>query len=226
MKAAGNPAKAAEFAHFFRAGPGGYGEGDRFLVVPVPVQRQIARQFRELPEAEWKKLLRDPHHECRLTALFIMTHQFERGDAATQDGIVDAYLALREHVNNWDLVDASAYKILGAWLVDRKDRGILYDLAQSDHLWSRRIAMVSCFAFIRENDLHDTFAIADLLLEDSHDLIHKAVGWMLREAGKRDEAALLRFLKPRYARMPRTMLRYAIEKFDRSTRTAYLQGEV
>jgi 3-methyladenine DNA glycosylase AlkD len=226
LKAAGNPEKIAEGEHFFRAYPGGYGEGDRFYVVPVPEQRKIARQFHDLSEKEIIRLLRDPYHECRLTALFIMVDQFQKGDDETRNRIVTIYIDHLDFVNNWDLVDSSAHKILGASLVSCVDRSVLDSLAKSGHLWRQRVSIVACLEFIRRNDFHEILALAEFFLEHPHDLIHKAVGWMLREVGKRDEEALTEFLQCHYQKMPRTMLRYAIEKFDRSTRTAYLKGTV
>ncbi len=224
LKSAGNPDRAAHHERFFRAYPGGYGEGDRFFGVTVPSQRKIALRYRHLPLAQILRLLRDPVHECRLTALFILIDQFERGDDPGRRSILDTYLDHLDQVNNWDLVDASAPKILGAFLADGGDRTILRELAESGHLWRQRVAVVACHRCIREGDFADFLAIAESLLYHEHDLIHKAVGWMLREVGKRDEAVLHDFLRSRYQTMPRTMLRYAIERFDRPTRTAYLRG--
>lgn len=226
LRASGNPRKVAETSRFFRAIPGGYGEGDRFWAVRVPAQRKIARTYRELPREEVAALLGDPCHECRLTALFILVSQFEKGDAGVRDEIALFYLDHLDRVNNWDLVDASAPKILGPWLVTAEDRSILYELARSENLWHQRTAMMACFAFIRENDFRDLIALADEFLGHPHDLIHKAAGWMLREMGKRDAAELRAYLATRYRKMPRTMLRYAIEKFEAGERAAYLNGSV
>ena len=225
LRAKGNAARAKKLVSFFRAEPGGYAEGDQFFSVMVPEQREIAKQFRDLPIPEVVALLRDPYHECRLTALFILIHHFKRGDAETRSQLVEIYLKNIDRVNNWDLVDSSAHQILGNFLTDSADRSVLYDLAKTDHIWSQRVAIVATYAFIRKNDFDETIAISKILLNHEHDLIHKAVGWMLREMGKRDEGALVDFLSTRYQQMPRTMLRYAIEKFDRETRTAYLKGE-
>ncbi len=225
LKKLGNPAKIAAMAHFFRAGKGGYGEGDKFLSVTVPSQRKIAKEFRELPLVEIKKLLDDRLHECRLTALFIMIDQFRRGGVQQRQQIVDLYFEKIDRVNNWDLADSSAYQILGAHLEDdHQDRSVLDRLAASGHLWRQRIAIVATMHFIRNDDFDDTLRIADTLLTHEHDLIHKAVGWMLREVGKRDRKVMEAFLKPRYTRMPRTMLRYAIERLPERRRQQYLRG--
>ncbi len=219
-----DPAKAAFYPRFFRAGPGEYGEGDRFLGVTVPKQRRIARRCRTLELDEVARLLRSPFHECRLTALFILVDRFGREkEEADRRAVVDVYLANLDRVNNWDLVDASAHKILGAHLADG-DRTLLYDLARSGDLWRQRIAVIATHDYIRAGQFSDTFALADLLLDHSHDLIHKAVGWMLREVGNQDRAAMEAFLGPRYAAMPRTMLRYAVEKLPEPRRQDYLKG--
>lgn len=217
--------KAAFFPRFFKCGTGEYGEGDKFIGVTVPQVRAVAKRHSDASLSDVKALLGDPIHECRLLALVILVLQFADGDDAEQKRIVDFYVKNKKRVNNWDLVDSSAHQILGEYLVDR-NRGILEEYAKSDHLWTQRIAIVATFAFIRRGELDDTFDIADMLLTHSHDLIHKAVGWMLREAGKRDEKALKRFLKTRYPRMPRTMLRYAIEKFPEQHRQRYLKGSI
>ncbi len=224
LRKVADPEKAAFYPRFFKAGPGEYGEGDRFLGVSVPKQRKIARRFRELARDQLQILLADRFHECRLTALLILVEQFRRAGPDARDEIVRVYLDHLERVNNWDLVDSSAPQILGAWLEDR-DRSPLYELAQSGHLWRQRIAIVSCLHFIKRGELEDALAISDLLLDHPHDLIHKAVGWMLREVGKQDLGVLEGFLRPRYRRMPRTMLRYAIEKLEERRRRAYLKGE-
>lgn len=216
-----DPIKAAFFPRFFKAGKGEYAEGDKFLGVTVPEQRLIAKKFRDLPLKSIESLLKDRYHEVRLTALLILTMQYDKADQKAKKEIVDFYLSHLNFINNWDLVDASAYRIVGDWLIER-DRSILYRFAKSSHLWTRRISIVSTYAFIRRGDLGDTFKIAEALLKDKHDLMHKAVGWMLREAGKRDQHALHLFLKEHRARMPRTMLRYAIERFPEATRRQYL----
>ena len=221
LEALAAPAKAKAAAWFFKTGEGQYGHGDAFLGVTVPEQRRIAKRFAALPQGELRTLLRSPVHECRLTALLILVRQYERGDASLRARIARFYLAHRARVNNWDLVDSSAPYILGRHLLD-KDRAVLYRLARSRRLWDRRIAIIATAAFIRAGDYRDTLAIAKLLLADPHDLIHKAVGWMLREVGNRSLATEERFLKAHAARMPRTMLRYAIEKFHETKRAAYL----
>ncbi len=225
LKEVASPAKAAAAQRFFKTAEGEYGEGDVFIGVTVPDQRKVARQFREMPLKEVEILLHDEIHESRLVALFILVHQFERGDEAQQGKVVHAYLANLDYVNNWDLVDSSAPKILGPWL-ENCDRKILFDLAASGDLWRERVAMLTCLHFIKNNDYKDALFIAEALLGHDHDLIHKAVGWMLREIGNRDLPTLERFLKPRYKKMPRTMLRYAIERMDESKRKAYLKGKV
>ena len=219
----------AERAHhhlrFFRTGPGQYGEGDLFLGITVPQIRELEREFRSLSIAELKQLLASKWHEARLLALVIMVRQYERGDAKLRDAIFDVYTRNTKRINNWDLVDASAAQIVGAHL-SRGGRSLLTRFARSKLLWERRIAIIATQHFIRKGDLRDTFRIARLLLRDEHDLIHKAAGWMLREAGKRDRDALVAFLEKHAAEMPRTMLRYAIERFPEEKRRMYLKGEV
>jgi len=224
LKTEADPEKAAFYPRFFRTGPGEYGEGDSFLGVTVPKQRRIARRCRTMPLDEVTRLLRSPYHECRLTALFILVDRFGRGrEEADRQAVVDVYLENLDRVNNWDLVDASAHKILGAHLA-QGDRDFLYDLARSGDLWQQRIAIIATHDYIRAGQFSDTFALADLLMDHPHDLIHKAVGWMLRDVGNHDRAAMEGFLGPRYADMPRTMLRYAIEKLPEGRRQDYLKG--
>lgn len=217
-----DPQKAAVFRRFFKAGKGEYAEGDLFMGIAVPQLRAVAQECADLPLRDIATLLKDPYHEMRAVGLFILVRRYERGDAKTRKGIVAFYRAHLHCVNNWDLVDLSAYKILGDWLCTR-DRGVLYRLAKKRHLWGQRVAMVSTYAFIRRGDLADTFAIAELFLDHEHDLIHKAVGWMLREAGKRDVQALLCFLRTNARRMPRTALRYAIERLPAAERRRWLR---
>ena len=224
LAAVADPAKVEGKATFFRAVPGGYGEGDRFLGVSVPDQRRVARQFATLDLAEVLKLLTTGAHEERLTALFILVRKFAKADEAAQAEIIGLYLDNTAFVNNWDLVDSSAFQLLGEWLLDR-DRGVLDELAGSESLWERRIAIIATFAFIRRDDHAWTLRIADRLVDDPHDMIHKAVGWMLREVGARDHDAELTWLLRHQRTMPRTMLRYAIEKFDPDLRRALLAGE-
>jgi 3-methyladenine DNA glycosylase AlkD len=221
LKEKADPVKAAFYPTFFKAGPGEYAEGDKFIGVVVPEQRKIAKQFSDLSLSQIRTLTKDAFHECRLTALFILIHKFDRADETEQTEIAGFYLSQLDYVNNWDLVDSSAEKILGQWLVTR-DRRILYDLADTDNLWRPRVAMIATYAFIKAGDFKDTIKIATRLLNHDHDLIHKAVGWMLREVGNRNLAVEERFLKKHYMTMSRTMLRYAIEKFPEPRRKAYL----
>ena len=225
LKEFSNPEKAEFFPRFFKTGKGEYGEGDKFFGVTVPHQRKIAKEFREISLNEIKKLLYDPIHECRLTSLLILVHQFEKADPENRKEICRFYLDNIQQVNNWDLVDSSAHKIVGAFL-ETGSRKKLYQLAKSKHLWSQRVAIIATLWFIKQNDFDDTLAISELLITHEHDLIHKAVSWMLREMGKQDEQLLISFLKSRYKKMPRTMLRYAIEKFDKPIRDRYLQGKI
>lgn len=220
-----DPVKKEFFPKYFKAAPGDYGEGDRFMGVTVPNQRKVAKQYyREITLEEVIKLLQDPIHECRLTALFIMVNKYERSkEEAEKEEIVQCYLDNLSFVNNWDLVDSSAYKLLGPHL-EHRDRQLLYRLAESRDLWQQRIAIITTLHFVRNNDFDDTLRIAEMLLDHPHDLIHKAVGWMLREVGKRDLDRELEFLDRHYRQMPRTMLRYAIEKLEPELRQQYLQG--
>jgi hypothetical protein len=215
------PEKAVFFKRFFKTGPGQYGEGDEFLGLSVPQQRIIAQTYRLLPPEETEKLVRDPFHECRLTGLIIWTNQAKRPGEENRRLIFDYYLRNKIFVNNWDLVDTSCPGIVGNYLLN-KDRSILYELARENHLWSQRIAMVSTLAFIRKNQFQDTFQLAEGLLSHRHDLIHKAVGWMLREVGKKNPDALEEFLHDHAGRFPRTALRYAIERFEPARRKYYL----
>lgn len=220
-----NPEIAAHSLRFFKTGKGQYGEGDVFLGIRVPDLRKTARSFNGAPLSVCAGLLASPYHEERLFALILMVDRFLKAGADDQAAIYHLY---RDHVrcvNNWDLVDLSAPGIVGGYFAGR-DTGPLVDLAKSPVLWERRISMVATFGFIRRGDLGLTFRIAEILLNDHEDLIRKAVGWMLRETGKREPAALEAFLKPRYNIMPRTMLRYAIEKLDTETRQGYLKGRV
>jgi 3-methyladenine DNA glycosylase AlkD len=209
---------------FFKTGPGQYGEGDVFIGVRVPAMRRVCRECRGATLAEIETLLCSRIHEERLLALLLLVDAFQQGDESARQAIYRFYLRHTAFINNWDLVDSSA-QIAGTWLQERS-RAPLRRLARSRSLWDRRIAIVATLQFIRHGDLDETFRIADLLLADEEDLIHKATGWMLREAGQRDPAALRRFLKPRYQKMPRTMLRYSIEKFPESERKKYLAGSV
>ena len=218
-----SPARKTSMERFFKTGPGEYGEGDVFLGVTVPDQRRVARAFRGLPLAECRKLLASEVHEERLTALLILVDAYAHGSDLDKRAIVDFYLANIRRVNNWDLVDSSAAQILGDYLVD-KNHARLRKLATSHSLWERRIAIIATFAFIHSGEHRDTFEIALMLLEDEHDLIHKAVGWMLREVGKRVDVSLLRaFLREHARRMPRTALRYAIEHLPAGERQRFMK---
>jgi 3-methyladenine DNA glycosylase AlkD len=217
-----DPVRAKGSAGFFKTAPGQYGAGDEFLGVPVGVQRTIAKRHTSLSLAQVRVLLRSKVHEERLTALLVLVAQYEKGSPAEKEERAAFYLANAKLVNNWDLVDTSARPILGVHLLGR-DRSILRTLARSKNLWERRIAIIATYAFIMKGESEDTFALAELLLEDEQDLLHKAVGWMLREVGKRVDAAALRaFLEAHATRMPRTMLRYAIEHFPEKERRAWL----
>jgi len=217
-----NKKQAALLSGFFKTGIGQYGEGDIFLGIKVPEQRKVARNYVSLSLIDLQKLLNSKTHEYRLTALIILCAQYKKAEFAERKKIVDFYLRNTENINNWDLVDVSCPRILGKYLLDRPRR-VLYKLARSKNLWEKRIAIISTLAFIAERQFTDTLLIAKILLHDKHDLIHKAVGWMLREAGKRDQAVLTRFLDKHYKIMPRTMLRYAIEKLSEKQRRSYLE---
>lgn len=220
-----NPRRLANATWFFKAEPGGYAEGDKFIGVSVPDTRKIAKRYRDLPGKDVLSLLRSPWHEERLLALFILVDQFQRGHEQAKRDIYELYLANTQYVNNWDLVDSSASRIVGAYLADKSDRlETLEKLARSDWLWERRIAMISTLYFIVELGRADeAIVIATILLYDEHDLIQKAVGWMLRETGKRvDQQLLLTFLDEYAATMPRTALRYAIEHLTPERRQYYL----
>jgi 3-methyladenine DNA glycosylase AlkD len=221
----GNPARGVHSQRFFKTGPGQYGEGDKFLGLTVPEMRAIVRKYRGLDDAAVLELLASPWHEERLVALLLMVDAYDRGDDPRRALIHRAYLANTARINNWDLVDASAGDIVGGHLT-AGDITLLERLARSENLWERRIAIVSTFYFIKHNEFRPTLKIATLLLGDSQDLIHKATGWMLREVGKRDRTALDRFLKKHYRRMPRTMLRYAIERHPERVRKQYLAGTI
>lgn len=221
LKKLQNPSKAKIFQSFFKTGKGEYGEGDIFLGLTVPQQRQIAKNYSHLPLEDLQKLLESKIHEHRLVALLILIGQYTKADEKTKKPIFNFYLANTQNINNWDLVDLSAPDIVGNFLLD-KDRKILIKLAKSNCLWERRIAIVATYTFIRENQFNETLKISEYLLRDKHDLIHKAVGWMLREVGKRDESLLEKFLKENLQKIPRTTLRYAIERFSEAKRKIFL----
>ena len=244
-----DPSQVAGLARFFKTGPGQYGEGDKFLGIKVPVTREVVKQcWKSTTFDDLEECIRSEYHEVRLAALLALVKIFNHSRrssrrSAPQDDTesnsdsfnchfersreisqrcIDFYLSHTDRINNWDLVDLSCYPLLGEWLLD-KDRTLLYDLARSGKtIWEQRIGIVSTMTFIRHGQLDDTFAIADILLHHPHDLIHKAVGWLLREAGKRDKSRLESYLQPRYSTMPRTALRYAIEKFPEAERRQYL----
>ncbi|USN45212.1 MAG: DNA alkylation repair protein [Candidatus Woesearchaeota archaeon] len=215
------PEKVNILSSFFKTGKGEYGEGDQFIGVSVPDQRIVAKQFKSATFSEVKKLLASKIHEHRLTALLILTYQFASATTKEQEDIVHFYLANATRANNWDLVDCSA-GILGKWLLD-KERTILYTLAKSANLWERRISIVATHQFIKHKQFEDIFSLAKIHLSDTHDLMHKAVGWMLREVGKQDEKALTTFLEQHINVLPRTTLRYAIERFEETKRMSFLK---
>ncbi|MBM9577069.1 DNA alkylation repair protein [Leptospira sp. 201903070] len=217
----GDPIKARFLSRFFKTAPGEYAEGDIFLGVTVPNQRKIAKQHKTLPLKEIEILLQSEIHEERLTSLFILCEQFEKGDEKNRKTLHQFYLKHLKKVNNWDLVDLSARVLIGEFLLD-KDRKILYQLAKSKNLWEKRISVLSTYAFIRKGDFKDIINLSELLLNDKEDLIHKAVGWMLREVGNRDKKNEIAFLDRFADKMPRTMLRYSIEKFPDSLKKKYM----
>ena len=221
LMAHADASSVAVLQRFFKTGPGQYGEGDVFVGVRVPAMRAVCRECRGAGLDVIRTLLRSAVHEERSLALLLLVDSFTRADAAGKRAIYDLYLSHTAFINSWDLVDASAAQIAGGYLYDRS-RAPLRKLAKSPSLWERRIAIIATFHFIKRGEFDETFRIADTLLDDPHDLIHKAVGWMLREVGNRDGAAERRFLTGRYRRMPRTMLRYAIEKFPERERQKYL----
>ncbi len=224
LKKLANKEHAVLLGRYFKTGKGEYGEGDIFLGLTVPQQRSVAKKYRDVPFTDLEDLLRDPVHECRLTALLILCAKFAKADKAERKKIVGFYLRNTHYINNWDLVDLSSHEILGTYLSDKpKARTILYTLARSKNIWEKRIAIISTFAFLQRNEVTDTLNIAELLVHDTHDLIHKAVGWALREVGKRDMTAEVAFLNKYYRTMPRTTLRYAIERFPKDARTYYMK---
>ncbi len=221
-----DPKRAKVLQGFFKTGAGQYGDGDMFLGIIVPDLRKIAVKYKNLSFLEVTELLKSKIHEERLTALLILTHNFKESGEQERKKIFNFYLKNTRFINNWDLVDLSADKIMGEYLSGKKDRKILYKLSKSKNLWERRIAIISTFNFIKNGEFKDTLKISRLLLNDDHDLIRKAVGWMLREAGKRSFEAEEKFLRKHYKKMPRIMLRYAIEKFPESKRRGYLKKTV
>ena len=220
-----NRKKAEILRGFFKTGPGEYGEGDTFLGIQVPTIRQIEKKFRGTPLGEIKKLIRSRIHEERLLALLMLVQLYAEGDGVLKEKIYDFYVKSTKYINNWDLVDLSAPNIVGKHLSDRSRKPI-YALAKSRDLWKRRIAIMATFHFIKRGDFADTLRISRMLITDDHDLVHKAVGWMLREIGKRSLPAEERYLKLHYRNMPRTMLRYAVERFPEGKRQRYLNGSM
>src|SRR5574344_158802 len=227
LMAGATPQKAADLSRFFKTGKGQYGEGDQFMGVTVPVIRQIVKKYKLVERDDIQKLLQDPYHECRMIALQLLVNQYKNSkpDRSKQKEIFDFYLANTQFINNWDLVDLSCGEIVGKYLYD-KSREPLYQLAHSGFLWEERIAIISTLPYIKSDQFDDTLQIAKILLHHPHDLIHKAVGWMLREIGKRDFEAEYQFLMEnnRYQSMPRTMLRYAIERFPEELRQRILKS--
>ncbi|GAA0880416.1 DNA alkylation repair protein [Algoriphagus jejuensis] len=221
------PEKAEFFPRFFKSGPGEYGEGDLFLGVKVPDQRRIAKQFyKEIGLDELSELIQDPYHEVRLTGLIALVYRYQKLKAEfDQKQLVDFYLSHLEWVNSWDLVDTTSHAILGHYYLHR-DKQLFYDLAGSHDLWRQRVAMISSFFWIKKGEFADALALAEILKDHPHDLMHKAVGWMLREIGNRDFELEMDFLKKHYQTMPRTALRYAIEKFPEELRQDFLKGRV
>jgi len=213
-----NPEKAKIYQRFFKTGPGEYGEGDVFIGLTVPEQRSLAKKYNNLSLDEIQELLNSKIHEHRLTGLLILVSQYNKNSLE----IFNLYIKNMHNINNWDLVDLTAPKIVGKYLLD-KPRDLLYDLAKSDNLWERRIAVLATFAFIDKKQFDDSIKIAEILLHDKHDLIHKAVGWMLREIGKRDQSILEEFLEKYHKKMPRTMLRYSIEKLTPEKRAYFMR---
>jgi 3-methyladenine DNA glycosylase AlkD len=214
--------KGTVLGRFFKTGKGQYGEGDIFWGLDVPTSRKIALRYIHIPRKELLKLLQNKVHEVRLVALFILVAQYKAADIKEKENIVKFYLENTKYVNNWDLVDTSAHQILGDFLIDKTDRKILLTLSHSKDLWEQRIAIVATFAFIRRGELDWTYKIVDTLNKHTHDLIHKACGWMLREAGKKDEKRLKEYLDKKASTLPRTILRYAIERFPEKERLGYL----
>jgi len=225
LKSLSNKEKARKHQSFFKTGPGEYGEGDIFIGVTVPELRKLAKEYKTIGINKIKQLLKSEIHEERLLSLFLLIHRYSRGDEPEIKRIYELYLKNTKFINNWDLVDSSAGQIVGNFLFD-KSKKPLYDLVKSENLWERRISIISTFYFIKRNQFSNTLKISKILLSDKEDLIHKAVGWMLREVGKRDMSVEEEFLKKYYKNMPRTMLRYAIEKFPESKRQCYLKGKI
>lgn len=225
LKSLGNADIAEHSQRFFKTGKGEYGEGDKFLGIRVPVLRKHVKTYQATDLAEVLKLLKSSFHEIRLFALLLLVHKFSKADEDEKAVIYELYLNNTKYINNWDLVDSSAHKIVGPYLENR-DREILYELVHSESLWERRISIMTTLHFIQNIQFEDALKLSELLINDKEDLIHKASGWMLREIGKRDLEIEKNFLKKHYKKMPRTMLRYAIEKFPKEERKQYLEGSI
>ncbi|MEK6845075.1 MAG: DNA alkylation repair protein [Nanoarchaeota archaeon] len=225
LESLANKDKAEIYQRFFKTGKGEYGEGDIFMGITVPLQRKAAKKYLNLSVPKIQELLKSKIHEYRLTALFILINKYKKSNEAEKENLFNLYLENIKFINNWDLVDSSAHHILGDFLFE-KEKKILYDLANSNNLWKKRISIIATFNFIRKNEFEDALTIAEILLNDKHDLIHKAVGWMLREIGNRDIKTEEKFLRFHYKKMPRTMLRYSIEKFPENKRKKYLLGNI
>jgi len=217
-----DPVRAKHSQRFFKTGKGEYGEGDVFLGLNMPEQREIAKKYLDLPLNDIQKLVDSKIHEHRMVGLLIVTYKYAKGDDKEKEKLFKFYVKNSKQVNNWDLVDVTCHKVVGDYLLD-KDRKLLYKWARSKNLWEKRLAIISTFAFFRREELDDSYKIATMLLHDQHDLIHKAVGWTLRECGKRDLSRLYKFLDQHTRTMPRTALRYAIEKLPDAKRKYYLQ---
>ncbi|EKE11409.1 MAG: hypothetical protein ACD_15C00084G0010 [uncultured bacterium] len=223
LKSLADAQKAQDLSRFFKTGKGQYGEGDKFLGIVVPKQREVARKYKNLKLDDIQIILESQYHEFRLTALLILVEKFQKGTTEERKEIFRFYMKNLRYINNWDLVDVITPKIVGAYLLDKPlQRKILYTLAKSQDLWERRIAIIATQAFIRSGDFVDTLKISKILLGDKHDLIHKATGWMLREVGKKDLKAEEEFLDEHHRKMPRTMLRYSIEKFKDDKKRKYM----
>ncbi len=227
LKILADPIKAEHSKRFFKSGPGEYAESDQFWGITVPKQRAISRRYKKMELKEVQILIEHPVHEARLTAVMLLVYKIERASQDVIDEVAHFYLKNLKHIDNWDIVDSSCRFILAKFL-EHRDRSLLYELARSNDLWEKRISIITCYYFIKQRDFIDALAISEILLEDQHDLIHKAVGWMLREIGNIDLQTEEEFLlkNSRYKSMPRTMLRYAIEKFEEPIRKQYLKGEI
>ncbi len=222
LKKLADPARAKNESRYFKTGKGEYGEGDLFLGIKTIEKRKLAKEYTELSLEDIKFLMTSKFHDYRQIALFILINKYKKGDEKLKKEIFNFYLKHTRYINNWDLIDVSADHIIGDYLLN-KDKKILYKLANSNNLWEKRISIIATYRFIKENQFKDTLKIAEILLSDEHDLIHKAVGWMLREVGKKDQVIEEKFLKKYYKVMPRTMLRYSIEKFEENKRKFYLK---